>query len=495
MFETGWQKLSPIAVLFYVARTWYHVLGNVFSWLIPLIVFRQYILEHLLITSGVVIGLLALSILWAWVSYRMVSYQLDNNGVDLRTGVFNKQLLQLPFDRVQNVRIEHPWYFRLTGHCQLILESAGSSDQEIMLVALKPEFAERIKAEVLAVRTTVPSAHNPPQHDQQHLHQQHQDATLLNQRSVGDLVMYGIGSNRGWLIIGGLFPFYGYIEDRIEPLLYQLGIFNDGSLPIWQWLVTLLALFAMLMFVLTLFSIVIAVISYYDFKLYRDGDRYLARMGLLSRKEVAMPISRIQEVSVQQDWLDMLLRRRQLRYSQVGGMFESKNILVPAVTSSESQALLDDVYAQRDRNIKMTQASKWLLAVYATWYWLPLVALTTTVVVLLAGWSAGVWMLVPAVLLAGLYYLRWRRWGYAMDGEFIYLQSGWLGKKTTLIPLAKLQQPSLLQTPLMRRRGLMSIDWVTAGGVHRLPFINEAQARAMYDFALFEIEAKSPNWM
>lgn len=490
MIETDWQKLSPIAVLFYVVRTWYHVLGNVLSWLIPLIVFRQYIVENLLIVSGTMVCLLGASILWAWVSYRMVSYQLDHNGVDLRAGVFNKQLLQLPFDRVQNVRIEHPWYFRLTGHCQLILESAGSSDQEIMLVALKPEFAERIKAEVLAVRTAVPKVQAMQQHTIQH-----QGATLLNRRSVGDLVMYGISSNRGWLIIGGLFPFYGYIEAWLAPWLYQLGILNDGSLPIWQWLFTLFIVATLLLLVLTLLSIAIAVISYYDFSLYRDGERYVARMGLLSRKEVAMPISRIQEVSVQQDWLDMLLRRRQLRYSQVGGIFESKHILVPAVTRNESQALLDDVYAKRDHNIVMTKASKWLLAVYATWYWLPLVVLSTTGVVWLAGWHIGSWMLVPAVLLAGLYYLRWRRWGVAMDGEFIYLQSGWLGKKITLIPLAKLQQPSLLQTPLMRQRGLMSIDWVTAGGAHRLPFINETQARAMYDFALYEIEAQASNWM
>lgn len=486
---TEWQKLSPIAVLYYVVRTWYHVLGNVLSWLIPLIVFRNLILQHLAIAAMSLAGLLLLSVVWAWLCYRVVSYRLDGTGVDLRTGVFNKQLLQLPFDRVQNVRIEHPWYFRLTGHCQLVLESAGSSEQEVMLVALKPEFAEQIKAEVLAIRSdktsSVDSVSLPSA----------SETTLLNQRSLADLVMYGIGSNRGWLIVGALAPFYGYLEDFVEPLLYEFGIFNDGSLPIWQWLITLLIAFAMVMFVLTALSVVMAVISYYNFRFLRDGERYVAQMGLLNRKEVAMPISRIQEVSVQQDWLDILLKRRQLRYVQVGGTLEAKNILVPALTQPDCHQLLNDVYPKRQQTPAFTHASPWLLLVYASRYWLILVALMVGLVALVGGWQYTPWVALPAALLAGLYGMRWYRWGYAMDEQYVYLRSGWLGVKITIIPLAKIQQTATVQTPLMRRRGLSNIDWVTAGGFHSMPFIAQKQAVAMFDFALYEVEAKALEWM
>lgn len=500
--QASWHKLSPMAVIFFVVRFWYKLGNNVFAIVPAVVVFRDYIADNPFLVVAGIFAALTLSVLWSWISFLMVSYRLDNEGVDLRSGVFNKQLLQLPFSKVQNIRIEHPWYFRLSGHCQLVLESAGSADQEVMLVALRAEYAEQIKAQILALRSANlgRSKASDTQAKSTQDSSPEDPGILLNKRSVKDLIMYGLSSNRGWLIVGAAAPFFGVIAEGFTTRLAALGVNPDlltyGNVPVWQFLVALFTLFALSMALLTLLSIAIAVMTYFDYSLHRFKDRYAATMGLLSRKEIAIPLSRIQKLTLQQDWLDLLLRRTQLRFAQVSDGIQAKDLLVPALKADEVTDLMADLYPQlANKTFAFSRVSRVLLWVYLGCFWLPIAILTIGLSSWLVDWQAATLLFVPLLLLAGLYINRWRRWGYAMDNEFIYVRSGLLGKKIVVMPLAKVQQHNIVQTPFQRRHQLKSLYWISAAGVLILPFIGAKQADDMANFSLYQLESQALDWM
>lgn len=500
----AWQSLSPVASLYYFAQFWLGWLKSYLIWAIPIVVLRETLVENWALVLLAALVLVAASGLWSWISYRVVRFQVQSDRVTLRTGVFRKQWLELPFAKVQNVRLDQPWYFRPSGHCQLVLESAGSKDQELTLVAMRLPIAQALRDSVLAKRAQAQTqaqnqAEAMPGEELDHAAAQELPLQLLNRRSLADLALYGIGSHRGWLVLGLLAPFYGSLWDLGFEFLADRGLNIDlesASMAVWQLGLVLVSLLAMLMLLLTLLSIVMAVVQYYDFCLYRSTDQYLSRMGLFSRRELSLPLTRIQSLTEQQDWLDRLLGRVHLKYEQVSDGLLPKHQLVPALLPAQSQALMDDLFTAKPwAQLRLSPVSARLLWRYALWHWLPIALASVWATVHWLEVTDLVWVSLPLLLYAGLLFSRWRRWGYAMDDEYLYLQSGWLGQRRSLIPLAKIQQQSLAQTPIMRRHGLYNLVWVTASGSFELPYVPGEAAMALANLGLYQLQSQAKSWM
>ncbi len=504
-----WQRVSPIALVYFCLRLVKGLFGNIGVLAPSLIVFYQGIQRSPSYFLLGLLGWLLLLSVFGLFSYLAFRFRVTADAVEIHSGVFRKKQLNLPFSRIQNVRLLQPLYYRPTGHLSVQLDTAGSSQQEAQLAALPQLLAEQLQHAIYASKAPDSAVEATAELKVQaaESEQATEPEQLLCKRTVPDLILYGISNNRVVLTLGLLAPFYNKITSALNTQLQQLGIdiatWFDPTAQSWFWVgLTVLVVALLVMLVITLFSIALSVLSYYQFRLVRQKNRYIRRSGLFTRHEISMTRSRLQWIRIQQDWLDKGLGRCNMHYEQVqtphataaGHAAESK-IMVPALLPTEALTLLTEAYPEQQltqlsfkpinwRYLLPSLLGLWLPLAIASQWWLRPDQL------LLANLSA-----LPLAFLLLLIFWRWRRFGYALDAQYLYVRRGMIGVDYYCVPLHKLQQVSLQQHWFMQRKQLRHLNMVFAAGSLTLPYMPAVDAYAIANYALYQVESSGKSWM
>ena len=111
-----WQVLSPVAILYFAASVFKHLFGNLIYLVPALALSYNSVLEHPFIWLPGILVAFGLLTFFAFASFKVYRYRLTDDNIEIRSGIFSKKHLNLPFSRVQNVKIEQPIYYRFTGH-------------------------------------------------------------------------------------------------------------------------------------------------------------------------------------------------------------------------------------------------------------------------------------------------------------------------------------------------------------------------------------------
>jgi putative membrane protein len=507
--DQQWRHLSPIAIVYFAISTLRGLLGNIVYLLPAIVLAYSNVTAHPEIWIPLILALLGLLALFSILSFRVYRYRLSTNNIEIRSGIFKKKYLNLPFARIQNVKIEQPVYYRLGGFACLLLDTAGSSTQEAKVVALPLEFAEQLKLQILRQAQATSEQSESTDLDSENL-TPHKSERLLNRRKLSDLIIHGITSNRIWIFLGGLAPFYDSISEKIATWLDKLGLnftqlFSLENQSMWQVGLYAFSLAMLIMLVLVSFSIIGSIISFYGFTLSKIDDRYIRRSGLLTKHEVSMRLSRLQMIIRKQDWLDMLLKRVNLRFEQsndngknASDSAHKNKIVVPSITEEEAECLIRDAYPDNElSNIKFLPISTRFVFRYIAYYlfplWLVINIFTFSQENTLS--TLSLLLLLAFLVLSLLVVLRWKRWGFAIDENFVYIRKGLFGVDYYCFPTYKVQQTQFKQSVLMKRRQLASVQLILASGSMLIPLINQQMAYLMVDKCLYQVESSRLSWM
>lgn len=79
--------------------------------------------------------------------------------------------------------------------------------------------------------------------------------------------------------------------------------------------------------------------------------------------------------------------------------------------------------------------------------------------------------------------LRYIRWSYQLDPEFLDIEKGIIWRERTIIPFIRVQNTDTQQGPLMRAFHVSAVTISTAAGEHQIPGVDESQAAALRDKA------------
>jgi len=94
------------------------------------------------------------------------------------------------------------------------------------------------------------------------------------------------------------------------------------------------------------------------------------------------------------------------------------------------------------------------------------------------------WLTVPFALWFARR-LEWRRIGYALDSDRLLIRTGWWRRRTTVLPLSKIQSVDLRESFITRWFGTASLQFGVAGGSsmtpHSIPAIPREGARQLRD--------------
>ena len=526
--ETGdeWQRLSLISILYFTIRNFTNS-AQVLIYTIPALAISFNIWDNLLSPEVLIgAGILFLSTSVSGViSFLMYKFRVHNQHVEIHHGVFQRRYTNLPLWRIQNVKIERPFYYRPFGYALVVLDTAGSGKEEAKIVAVPEGYAEALKKQVLYEKALhdegdldcLPnedlsdeqsSSFPSPRTRAKAVDSSHSNEEVLNRRSVKDIIIHGITNNRVWIILGAAAPFYDDVFGLVSEWLADKGLqlnqlVGEQTVAWWQFGLYAFVILMMLMALVALLSVGGALFTFYGYTLSRTGDRYIRRSGLLNKLEVSMRASRIQMITAKQDWLDKILKRVNLYFEQnstagqqMQELMSPNKLIVPSVTEDEAFALSQEVMPGCDlrgqdyQTISKRFITFWLLAGWT----LPFI-IFFTIGAVSSHLDIMLGSLVVFSAVSLLLTLRWWRWGIAFDNKYVYIRRGRVGVDYQCFEPYKAQQVIVKQSVFMKRKKLATIKFVLASGAVTVPFLPEDYVNKLADSVLFEVESTRRSWM
>ncbi|MEC7509193.1 MAG: PH domain-containing protein [Pseudomonadota bacterium] len=526
--ETGdeWQRLSLISILYFTIRNFTNS-AQVLIYTIPALAISFNIWDNLLSPEVLIgAGILFLSTSVSGViSFLMYKFRVHNQHVEIHHGVFQRRYTNLPLWRIQNVKIERPFYYRPFGYALVVLDTAGSGKEEAKIVAVPEDYAEALKKQVLYEKALhdegdldcLPnedlsdeqsSSFPTPRTRTKAIDSSHSNEEVLNRRSVKDIIIHGITNNRVWIILGAASPFYDDVFGLVSEWLADKGLqlnqlVGEQTVAWWQFGLYAFVILMMLMALVALLSVGGALFTFYGYTLSRTGDRYIRRSGLLNKLEVSMRASRIQMITAKQDWLDKILKRVNLYFEQnstagqqMQELMSPNKLIVPSVTEDEAFALSQEVMPGCDlrgqdyQTISKRFITFWLLAGWT----LPFITFFTIGAVS-SHLDIMLGSLVVFSAVSLLLTLRWWRWGIAYDSKYVYIRRGRIGIDYQCFEPYKAQQVIVKQSVFMKRRKQATVKFVLASGAVTVPFLPEDYVNKLTDSVLFEVESTRRSWM
>jgi len=417
--------------------------------------------------SIVVLGIVAATVAavaYQAAYYRRFEYDLTDDSFDIRSGIVSRTRREIPLSRVQNVDISRNVVQRALGVAELRLETAGGAETEARLRYVAAGEARRLQEELGRLKagtrrrgaaeeagTAADAGEDAPGSGP--------EPEPLFAITGRELALLGLVS-----VDLRLIPLLSVALPVIAPRLAGSPAFAGPGMN----LVVLAPLSAVGFYLLlALFSGVVAVTSYHDFRLWRIGDELRYERGLLQRYSGTIPVGKIQRLSVKANVLARAIGYASLAVETAGyapGESRGSQSAVPFAQRERVYALARSVEDFGDPEFE--RPPERARRRYAIRY-----ALVVAGVVALAYgvdrftrfgllWQAATLLFLVVPVGA---HLTWRSRGYAVADGHVLTRSGWLVRRVHVVPDYRVQTVMVTRTVFQRRRGLATLVVDTAG--------------------------------
>ncbi|WP_406666067.1 PH domain-containing protein [Gallaecimonas sp. GXIMD1310] len=474
---TDWQRLSPWGVVFFVLLKLRPLAQAVPGILAAGVLGTRYDLKTVLIIAAVIIPIWLIAA--ASLSWWRYTFLLRPGRLEVRQGLFFRKHLELPAERVQNIEVNQPLYYKPLGLYNLKVQTAGASGDEAQLAAMTQAGVEHLRQTLLNEQHTQPeTATTAPQ-------------PSLLKRSVSDLLIFGLCHNHLTWVLVGLAPFYDNIGKFIGPWL-KTEIDHAGA-------AVMAVGFVVAVVLLSLLSMLAAVLIYHPYRLDAEDEKLRQSGGIINQRQLAMRRARLQWLSIRQNLLDRLFGRWQLtmqpvrdnqhqRQGKTKGA--SQSLLAPSLRPHELPGLIALAGDTQLRQTGYSRPARSYLRLLLLWWsllTLPLAALLSSRV-----GSPGWLLLLLPPLLSYLHYLGcgWQRYG-----NRLWLRRGIFSRKYWLLLPNKTQAVSLRQSPGQRRRQLATLTISFAAGQRTIPYLPLAEAQQLRDWLLASAQRQPGDWL
>lgn len=496
----NWQRLSPLSVIFFIGKLIARIFKDALSALAPLAVIVFNSDNKLWMTVSVSGAVVTVVVVGSLLQYWFFKFRRDGNRILVNDGVFKKNHRVIQFDRIQNVNVLQPLYFKPFDLVTLQIETAGSKSSEADLAGISSGFAEYIKNEVLLQKgnEVAPTGTEKPAESKEEI------ATA----SLIDLVKYGVSSNGIFWFFIFLAPLVGMADDLLPKIAakeeFQHFILFLGNGLLGEVLAFVVLLFALLI-LMFVFSIIGAIFRYFGYSLTLMGlntrEPTLKRTsGLLTRYEESLKLHKIQTVVCQTNLFGRWLKVENLTLGQVSSAQNNARnkkslFVIPASDQQQSGTITSLVFDDRPDEITSCGIHRRYIAKTLIFkVFLPTVAICLTIFV-----STENNLLLAAPFLISLITLplvirRWKGYRYGMKNGYGKFQRGLFGFRHILFPLYKVQRAEVRQSPFQRRRKLATLKIYLASNRLQMQYIPIEHANRWMQDIGEAIRSSNKSW-
>ena len=517
MSNNNWHRLAPVALLFYFFRTVKQIGTQGTQALAPLAVVL-FSSDHKLfaIIIFVVVAIFAI-LITALLQYWFFRFCIFDDELQMKYGVFKKQHRIIKFERVQNVNIKFPFYFKPFKLVVLSLETAGSNDDEASLAGMNKQSAQQLRDNILSHKNSLKGHEDTTDNEQTDANTplNEEDGQVIATASTKELAYFGFINNQTLFLAAILAPFIEKFKDEnewlsLKPYIEQLSS-HIGYIP--ATIAVVLTSFVIVFTIIQLVSIISAIVIHHNYRLTLFGNtlhennnspvqekKLICQAGLFSQYQKALDLSKVQQIRQRASWQAKLLRVENLICHQIGSKKPSENLTVPARTSSQSQDLLAQLLPDAPLAPPQQSISKhFLINKVLRFVFIPslliVIFLLNNQPPTLGGYGFA---LIPFALLP-LFYIYWRKYRFDFftnesENNYLVIHTALLGYTRTHIPLYKAQSVKLTQTVLQKRRGLANLKLYLATGNYTIPFIPLPLAKQWFEQINYYIHTSNKPW-
>lgn len=446
------------------------------------------------------LGIGGFSAITSIISFFRFYFYTENGELVIEKGVFARNRLTVPFERIQTISFQQGPVHRLFNVVELEIDTAGSQGVEFNITALPRDEAERVRDYLIAQRDasrealptseTAPGAVEAAQPDE-----------LLLSLTPRDLLKVGVSQNHlrtGMLILAFFLSIFQNISEAVE------DNFGDAYRTAWNtiadstWLLAVSFLGALLVvaFFITLGG---TVLRYFNLRFYRTPTGFRLLSGLINRREQSANLRKVQVIRWQTNPLRRLFKIWTLQLRQAGSVAATRktSVAVPGCYAHQVDAVRRSYFPEEENlpfgSYEIDPAYVWRRTLY--------LGIVPGVLGLLAGiflWES-VWLAVLFALLVPAQYF-WarafrRRFRYQLSTEGLRLKSGVIAETWELLRWAKVQSVEIRQGRYQQRNDLASVTLSTAAGKLRIPYISLYRAQRLQDSVIYRVETARGSWM
>lgn len=437
-------RLSPVSVVYRAGATvsrlaWLLVIATVGS---------QSMGVSTGIGLGIVVGGLALALLYQFVYWQRYEYELTEDTFDIRSGVLSRRTREIPLGRVQNVDLQRNLVQRAMGVAEVRLETAGGADTEARLRFVSDEEAERLRAAISRRKRGVADDTVEPE----------PEADLLFAVTPRELLVLGVTSiDLRLLSLASVFlpVVVPSLTDRFGDPLLSFAM----AAPVAAFGLVVLA---------AVVSGVYSITNYYGFRLFRADSELRYERGLIQQFAGTIPVEKIQTLAVSENVLARRLGYASLSVETAGYAPGDSGGSQSAIPIAER----DRVFALA-RTIESFEEPDWrrppkrARTRYVVRYLALVIALSSVAYAVdrFTGLSYAWYFVLLGVPLAPVgAHLRWRNLAYAVCEDHLLTRTGFWSRETRVVPYYRIQTVVHSQTVFQRRRNLATVLVDTAGG-------------------------------
>ncbi|MEL6122975.1 MAG: PH domain-containing protein [Bacteroidota bacterium] len=432
------------------------------------------------------------------IAYFRYYYRVSDTELVIRKGILKKTKLNIPFGRIQSINFRQTLLHRLLQVTELRLETAGSTGEETKIDALSIPLANDLRSLLLAKKKEAlgESIHSSTPGIDSTI-EEHEETIL--RLSNQDLLRVGLTRNHlvpVGVVMGLMFSASIYAASfGYEPWeLIQRGFDLREEATMTQ-----LLLAGTLIIVLTLLaSLARTFLNYYDLHFYRSGERFQSIQGLLTKKEFAANDRKVQILNWGQNPFEKMLGLIDIRFRQAQSGDDQNKSMRLDIPGCDDERLSFVQTAWLGYTPKLAEEKHRISISYFYHFAKYVIPLGLIIIGLVIYFGApGAWV-PPSIVLILLVSGRWisfKKKKYLWTDRELYVGGGLIGHRHALLPLYKIQNLSIVQSPYQWRRGLSTLLVYTASGTIHVPYIAIEKATQMLDQFTFKVETSRRAWM
>ena len=443
------------------------------------------------------IGIALISFFFGILRYYHFLYHTKDKNLIISSGLFTKTTKNIPFDRIQSIRLEQKFIHRVLNLYSVMIDTAGTSKEEIEIPALEHKTANQIKD--LISQYNLSQSKRTIKSGQTEIKTREEEVFRL---TLPDILKLGLTANhiRNFFIIlgvllgvstqlGELDPKYR-IDKWIEYAIDYRGKFH------FEWEYLLIIPFIVIISITV--SIFFSLFTNYNLRVVKTDTGYRINQGLVNRKEQFAPYKKIQIFRWAISPLRRLLGLYNISIKQASSSETAvkKSIRIPGAPLEDVNLFLSRVFRKSDQEKTKPYRvhEKFLYRYFLYLVVIPSFVLAGTAWFIDENVLFFYAMLLTIIGSAGLYryYLNWK---LTLGENFLQIRRGVLTIKRERIFLHKLQGLRLFQTPYQQRHGLASIELYTAAGNISIPYFLLSDAQQIANYLLYKVESSNRAWM
>ncbi len=452
------KRLHPIAIVLNAIK----VLKDAFLPMIALFFFQGGSINgwnyfDLLIPTIYFFG----SIMYGVLHWFTFTYRVEEGEVRIDSGLIIKKKRYIRLERIQSIDVTEGILQRLFSLVKVSIETAGSStgSAEAVLMAIPKTEAALFQSLLKEKKNN----HSEPMDEARQIKNVSDEEKVVFRMTLTQLLVMAATSGGIGVVFAGALTLVFQFE------IYTLDIVQNEMEKLFASGIFLFVFFSLgILFVAYIFATIHTLLKYAFFTVKKANEELVISRGLLEKRQLTIPITRIQAVRIEENLVRQPLGYATVYLETTSGSAEEKGnakvMVLPLAKKARLKELFSMIEIDYELDVALTPAPKRALIRYLNREWLWVIPVTAVLLYFFQPWGYVALLLPIIFTVYGLVCYRTASWNiFAQQLMLIYRE--YFIKKTYIVKKRKIQSLTIKQNWFQRRKHLGTVSAFSKTGI------------------------------